>query len=62
LNRVLHLCPGRQGPQSSYLHFLYKWDDRHMPPYTACVGWDGSCDLFAWLALNGDPTRSPFSE
>jgi hypothetical protein len=39
LNRELLWRPSWPGPQSSYLHFLCIWDDRHTPP----------CPAFYWL-------------
>jgi hypothetical protein len=40
-NRVLHLCSGWPGPQSSNLCFSCGWDDRHEPPHPAFNGRDG---------------------
>jgi hypothetical protein len=43
---VSHLCLGSRGLQSFYLCFLHRLDDRHIPPYSAFIGWDGRSHEF----------------
>jgi hypothetical protein len=46
----LCLCPGQPEPHFSSSRFMWSWNDRHVPPCPAFIGWDEVL-LFAQVGL-----------